>query len=148
MRQAPIPRHAILELTHHHPRITHALWWATLVDEATLREWLVNVGQRPALTRVAHFFCELLLRLRAVGLAEDDGCDMPLTQEDLADVFGLTPVHVNRTLQELREAGLIVLRNRRLEIPDAERLKAFCGFNPNYLHLAPRPSGRESGGTA
>lgn len=133
-----IPRATILELTENHPRIARALWWATLVDEAVLREWLVNLGQRPADERLAHFFCEMLLRLQVVGLASENGCPMPIRQGDLADIFGLTDVHVNRMLQQLREAGLIVLRSRRLEIPDVERLRTFCGFNPDYLHLTPR----------
>ena len=133
-----IPRATILEMTESHPRIARALWWATLVDEAVLREWLVNMGQRPADQRLAHFFCELLLRLQVVGLADRNGCPMPIRQSDLADIFGLTDVHVNRVLQELRAAGLIVLRSRRLEVPDVERLWAFCDFDPDYLHLSPR----------
>lgn len=130
-----IPRSAILELTERHPRITRALWWATLVDEDTLREWLVNLGRREAAERLAHLFCELLVRLRTVGLADADGYDMPLRQNDLADLLGITSVHANRTLQHLREAGLIVLKHRRPTIPDIARLQAFCAFDPAYLHL-------------
>ncbi|MGU3663167.1 Crp/Fnr family transcriptional regulator [Methylobacterium sp. A49B] len=133
-----IPRATILELIENHPRLARALRWATLVDVAVLREWLVNLGQRSADQRLAHFFCEMLLRLQVVGLADENSCPMPIRQGDLADIFGLTDVHVNRTLQGLREAGLIVLRHRRLEVPDVERLRAFCGFNPDYLHLMPR----------
>lgn len=135
---AQVPRRTIEELTDHHPRINRALWWATLTDEGVLREWLANVGQREAIQQLAHLFCELHLRLLSVGLADADGYDMPLRQPDLADILGLTSVHVNRVLQELRVAGLIVLRSRRLQIPNLAGLRAYCGFNPNYLHLTPR----------
>ena len=108
---------------------------ATLVDEATLREWLANLGGRSAEQRVAHFFCEWHRRLRAVGLAGDGGCELPLTQQELGDTMGLSAVHVNRSLQALREKGLLTLRGRRLLIPDMKRLCAACDFRPNYLHL-------------
>ena len=117
------------------PRINRGLWWMTLVDEGTLREWLVSMGQRGAAEQMAHVFCELHLRLRSVGLAEDDSFDIPGTQEDMADLMGITPVHVNRTLAVLREQGLIALSGGRLAISDVGRLRAFGGFDPNYLHL-------------
>lgn len=116
-------------------RINRALWWATLVDEGTLREWLVNLGQRSADRRVAHLLCELLVRFRSVGLAEDNSFPLPMTQEDLADTTGLTSVHVNRMLRDLRERGFIALANRHVAVPDPDALMAFCDFNPNYLHL-------------
>lgn len=106
-----------------------------MVDEAILREWLVNMGQREAPQQLTHLFCELLVRLQVAGIGAADGYQFPLTQEDLADVLGITTVHVNRTLQALREEGLIVLRRHRLDIPDVERLKAYCDFDPDYLHL-------------
>ena len=137
-----IPRLTILDLTENYPGIARALWWATLVDEAVLREWLVNVGSRSANERLAHFACEMLLRLGNVGLADGDGYRLPLTQVDLADLLGMTSVHVNRTLQSLREADLIVLKSRRFHIPDVARLSAYCGFNPNYLHLRQRRDGQ------
>ena len=111
--------------------------WSTLVDEAILREWVGNIGRRTASQRIAHLLCELLVRLKAVGLAEDDVYEFPLTQAELADAAGLSTVHVNRTLQELRAAGLITLKSRLLTIRDVERLKALAGFDPAYLHLAP-----------
>lgn len=130
-----IPRRSIDEITAHHPRVTRALWWCALVDEAVLREWLVNVGGRPPDQRIAHLFCELLLRLEAVGHANGNSYDFPFTQTDVADTMGLSDVHVSRALRELRGLGLITLKRRTLTILDVERLKAFCGFNPNYLHL-------------
>ena len=135
---ADLPRTTILDLTENYPRIARALSWATLLDEAILREWLVNMGQREAHRQLAHLFCELLLRLQMAGIGDANGYRLQITQEDLADVLGLTSVHVNRTLQSLREEGLIALRNRRLDIPDVERLKAYCDFDPAYLHLAKR----------
>ncbi|HYC68822.1 Crp/Fnr family transcriptional regulator [Brevundimonas sp.] len=117
------------------PRINRGLWWMTLVDEGTLREWLVSMGQRGAVEQMAHIFCELHLRLRSVGLAENDSFNLPGTQEDLADLMGVTAVHVNRTLATLREKDLIRIDRGRLTIPSVDRLRAFGGFDPNYLHL-------------
>ena len=135
-----IPQSTVDDLTANHPRITRALWWATLVDEGITREWLVNVGQRPAEQRIAHLFCELHARLDSVGLVQSDRFELPLSQLEIADSMGLSAVHVNRCLQELRGRGLIVSRAKTLEILDLERLKAFAEFNPNYLHLKSRPA--------
>ena len=128
----------VADLLANHPQIARGLRKAQLVDEATLREWLVNVGRRFAMERIAHLFCELLLRFQAVGLASDDSCDLPVTQVDLADTTGLTPIHVNRSLKELRQKGLIELRNKRLKILDLPRLRALAEFRSNYLHLDDR----------
>jgi len=117
------------------PRVLQALWWDTLVAQAIQREWTVNLGQRTALERVAHLLCELFIRLRAVDLAHDGRCELPVTQSELADALGLTPVHVNRTLQELRSQGLIVLQGKELQIPNLGRLMDTALFNDNYLHL-------------
>ena len=136
-----IPRDAIEDLTDNYPRISRALWWCTLVDEAILREWLVNMGQRPAEQQAAHVFCELLVRLQSVGRATDASYVFPLTQAEFGDALGLSVVHVNRSLQHLRKENLIVLKEGVLTIPDVPRLKAFAEFNPNYLHLRPRSNG-------
>jgi CRP-like cAMP-binding protein len=141
---AQMPREAVLEITDKHPRIARALWWSTLVDEAILREWVGNIGRRTASQRIAHLFCELLARLDAVGLAEDGSYEFPLTQAELADATGLSTVHVNRTLQELRATGLITLKGRMLAIRDAERLKTLAGFDPTYLHLTPGQGARQA----
>jgi CRP-like cAMP-binding protein len=133
-----IPRRAIEELTHGGGALNRALWWATLVDEATLREWLVNMGRRPADRQMAHLFCELLVRLQSVGVATENGYEFPPTQEELADTLGLSTVHVNRMLQQLREDGLLTLTGKKLTILDRERLEEFADFNPNYLHLKKR----------
>jgi CRP-like cAMP-binding protein len=125
----------VLKLTHNFPSLTRALWWSTLVEEAIAREWIVNVGQRNALERMAHLFCELLYRFRAVGLNEGNSCTLPLTQVELAETLGLSSVHVNRTLQELRRQKLITLENSTLTIQDLDALKEVSFFNPDYLHL-------------
>jgi CRP-like cAMP-binding protein len=95
----------------------------------------MNVGQREAYERMAHLFCELMVRLRAVGLADDHGCDLPITQGEFADAIGVSTVHVNRVLQEMRANGLIELKGDRLNIPDWETLKRTGDFDPTYLHL-------------
>ncbi|HET7085135.1 MAG TPA: Crp/Fnr family transcriptional regulator [Rhizomicrobium sp.] len=128
-----IPREQILKLLER-PRLSLALWCAALVDAAVLREWLLNVGQRHAAQRLAHVLCELLLRLRIVGLA-DKSCELPLSQTDLADTIGTSTVHLNRVLQELRRAKLITWKGDTLAILDIDKLMKFSGFNPNYLHI-------------
>ena len=124
------------DLTLAPSRIARALWWSTLVDESILREWLANMGQRPADKWLAHFFCELLLRLQVVGRAESNSCEVPFTQEKLADILGISSVHVNRVLKDLRERNLLHLKSRQVSVPDVEKLHAFSGFDPDYLHLA------------
>ncbi|KNY19640.1 helix-turn-helix domain-containing protein [Methylobacterium sp. ARG-1] len=125
----------VADLLVNHPRIARGLRMAQLVDEATLREWLVNVGRRSAPERLAHLFCELLLRLQAVGCASEDAYALAVTQVDLADTAGLTSVHVNRSLRELRRQGLIELRRGWVRILDLPRLQALAEFRSDYLHL-------------
>lgn len=132
---AEITRSAYDELMHDGLRLIQALWWENLVAAAVQREWALNLGQRDAFERMAHLFCELFLRLQAVGYSAGDSCELPLTQSDLGEVTGLSAVHVNRTLQELRGAKLITLRGKVLTIPDMDALKRAALFNPNYLHL-------------
>ncbi len=117
--------------------VAEALWCELLADNAIQREWAVNIGRRLALERVAHLLCEIFERLRPVGLLEGNSCAFPITQLDLADATGLSVVHLNRTLQELRASGLIVLRERTLTVNDLDELKKAGLFNPNYLHYAP-----------
>lgn len=116
------------------PRINRALWWSTLVDEGILREWLVNMGQRSADQQIAHLLCECLFRYRMVGMAEGNSFLLPMTQEELADTTGLTPVHVNRMLRTLREQGLIAVAGKRITVPDVQALADYSGFTANYLH--------------
>ena len=131
-----LPRETILRLTER-PAIARALWWATLVDEGTLREALVNNSRRQAEERMAHFLCEMMMRLDAVGLVNSNTFELPLTQFELGDTLGMSTVHVNRTLQKLRTSRLVTINRKTVVILDVAALKACCGFNPNYLHLGP-----------
>lgn len=130
-----IPHDRVQALTEQRPRLAQALWWQLLVSMAVEREWILNLGQRSAIERLSHLFCELYRRLEMVGLAERGHYDFPITQLDLAEATGLTPVHVNRTLQEMRSRGLIVLKERTLTIPDIQELERLALFTADYLHL-------------
>lgn len=132
---AEVPRETVQELVEGGHRISQALRWSALVAEAIEREWIVNLGQRTALERVGHLFCELFFRLRAVGHTSGNSCELPLTQAELADTVGLSTVHINRTLQELRAQELIMLQGKTLTILDLERLQTLSLFSPAYLHL-------------
>jgi CRP-like cAMP-binding protein len=128
------PFERMLSLIGAHPHLGRVLWFATAVDAAIHREWIASYG-RSAVARLAHLFCELRERLEAVGLADQHGYALPLTQIDLADATALTPVHVNRTLRQLREAGLVDFRTGRVEIGDLAGLERVAGFDARYLYL-------------
>jgi CRP-like cAMP-binding protein len=130
--------HPVIDALTARPDLARALWWTTLVDEAVLREWIVNVGRRDAYQAMGHFFCELDVRLRRVGLVVEDQFDLPITQETIADSLGLTPVHVNRILKRLRDEGMIELGSGSLTILDPGRLREISGFDPAYLHAHSR----------
>ena len=135
MRVAEVDRGELEAMLDNSTRLCRAFWWQELCSAAIQREWTLNLGQRSAFERIAHFLCETFVRLQALGLTQGNSCDFPIVQNDLADITGLTSVHVNRTLQELRRSGLIILTNRRLTIPDLDRLKDVALFTGNYLHL-------------
>lgn len=135
LQVAQLPRDMIDEVAARHPRILQALRRATLADAAIQREWIVNLGQRSAIERIAHLLCELYVRLDAVGLVRERTCEMPLTQTDVAEATGMTAVHVNRTIQDLRARDLIRWRGRELEMADLAGLMRVGLFNPTYLHL-------------
>ena len=132
-----IARERMTEVAEAHQGIAHALWWATLVDLSIAREWLAN-DSRQAPKRQAHLFCELLVRMQAVGLACQNSFKLGLTQGDLADATAISHVHMNRVLQDLRHRSLIVLEDGQLTIPDVLKLSAFGEFDPGYLHLNDR----------
>ena len=115
--------------------MSEALWWGTMTDLAVLRERLVDIGRRDARERIAHLIYEMLVRYRTIGETDDDVMPWPITQDELADATGLTTVHINRTLRQLREEGLIDPNRREMRVLDADRLRQVSGFNPNYLHL-------------
>ena len=132
-----VPHQALVDLTARHPNIAQALRLAKLAEEATLREWVVNLGCRSALERMAHLFCELMTRFETVGLVQDGSCPLPLTQLDLADTLGLSNVHVNRTLQEMRRQGLVELGSKSLRLIKPKRVQETGEFSPNYLKPTP-----------
>jgi CRP-like cAMP-binding protein len=115
--------------------LAEALWWGTMTDLGVLRERIIDHGRRDARQRIAHLLYEMLVRYRMVGLASEDSFPLPITQVDLADATGLTPVHVNRTLKALRCEGLVGFQGKWVTVLDRDRLKAVAQFNANYLHL-------------
>ena len=130
-----IPRSAIRELIVSHPTLGMAMWVDTLIDSSIFREWVVNVGRRDGRARVAHLLCEFARRQDVAGLITEEGLQLPMTQEQIADATGLTPVHVNRVLKTLTGEGLIERTKRMIIIPDWENLRSVAGFNETYLHL-------------
>lgn len=135
---ATVRHEELRRITENFPHLTRLYWYCTNVDAAIHREWEVSLGRRTALARVAHILCELSLRLEIVGLAKDGAYDLNLTQTDLAECVGLTAIHVNRTLRQLREDGVVTFRKGRVEIRDWQRLQRLADFNPNYLYLQNR----------
>ena len=130
-----VPRNAIRELAAAFPRLAAAMWIDTLIDASIFREWVVNVGRRDARARIAHLLCEFARRLEVADLVREYGYELPMTQEQLADSTGLTPVHVNRVLKALASEGLIERERRYVRIPDWEALRRAGGFSELYLHL-------------
>lgn len=130
-----IPRNAMRKLILNNPSVAAAMWVDTLIDASIYREWVLNVGRRDARSRIAHLLCEFMRRLEVAGLAEQYRCELPMTQEQLGDATGLTPVHVNRVLKSLEQEGLIKRERRVIQIPDWERLRHAGGFSDLYLHL-------------
>ncbi len=136
---ALVAHERIEAMTAEHPHLARLWWFTTNMDAAIHREWVLSLGRRSALSRTAHLFCELRVRLGIVGRADDTGYDLPLTQTDLAECLGLTPVHVNRTLKELRTRGLVEFRGGRVAIHDRAGLERVAEFDPAYLYLESRP---------
>jgi CRP-like cAMP-binding protein len=133
-RIALVPRGILQTLVETRPDISRAYLWNQLVDQETLRAWIVSIGRRNALERVAHLMCELHARARNVGLTNGDSFELPLTQTVIGDAVGLTPIHVNRVLRKLRIGGALTLSGN-LVIADIAKLITVAGFDDNYLHL-------------
>jgi CRP-like cAMP-binding protein len=132
---AAIPHGALKAVMANDPHLARLFWLETVVDAAIHRVWLVALGRQDAQARMAHLFCETKVRLEVVGLATDDGFDFPLNQTELADVLGLSTVHVNRTLMALRSAQLVDWRDGRVILNDWPRLVRLAEFDPLYLRL-------------
>jgi len=130
-----IRHEAVQDLCDRYPRIAAAFWRKALIDAAVYREWVINIGQRDAYKRMVHLLCEMVVRLNAVGLASENTCELPITQSELGDALGITTVHVNRVLKQIRADDLVRTKGTVLTIPDWEALKQAGDFNPNYLHL-------------
>lgn len=133
-RVATIPRGDMDRMMDEHRGIARAMYIAQLVDEATLRAWIVSMGRRSSIERVAHLICELYIRSEGNGLVDSDEFALPLSQIALADALGMTPVHINRVLRELRLQGAMTFKRNNLGITDAQRLVQIAGFDENYLH--------------
>lgn len=120
-----------------YPRVGEALWRMSLVDAAILRERMLNLGQRKAFERIAHFFCEIVVRSKLADLMDHDAVPLPLTQQEIGDALGLSNIHVNRITQELKEKKLMEIRRGRLTVLNWKKLQAAADFDTTYLHLTP-----------
>ena len=136
---ASAPHAKLIRLTERHPHLTRLLWLDTIIDAAIHRQWLVAMGRRSGLGHLAHLVCELFTRLSAVGLTEGQTFNLPLTQTVLSDALGLSTVHVNRLIAELRREGLVRWSNPQVEILDWPRLSQIAEFDPTYLRLHSQP---------
>ena len=131
-----IQRPDLERLAQSRASIAYAILVTTLIEASILREWVLNVGQRDSRSRIAHLLCEFAARLEENGLAHEYGYELPMTQDQLADAVGLTPVHVNRTIKKLETEGLIERERRFIRIPDWQRMRDAADFNSRYLHFA------------
>ena len=132
---ATAPHGELARITNLFPRLTRVLWFQTLVDASIHREWMLVLGKKRSRARVAQFFCEMQARLKLVGLTRGDSYALPFSQQELANITGMTPVHLNRSLKELREGGLVTFRNGQVQLHDLPGLIRNAQFDPIYLHI-------------
>ncbi|WP_428333823.1 Crp/Fnr family transcriptional regulator [Novosphingobium sp.] len=137
---AIVPHADLNTIVHDMPGIVQKLWFSTLIDAAIYRAWLFRLGRLDAVGRVAHFLCEINARLVSAGLSDGSHFSLGITQADLAEICGLTTVHVNRVLRHLRQERLCVFRSSRVEIADPERLALRAQFDPAYLYIDAAPA--------
>ena len=130
-----IPHDAFLAMLARSEALVRIFWRETLVDSAAFREWAINLGRRDAITRIAHMICEVLTRLQVVGLAHENEFSFPASQVDISDATGMTPVHANRMIQQLRATNLIQWEGPRIRVTDFAGLRALGEFDDSYLHL-------------
>lgn len=139
-QMAVVRQNDLRRLLARHLPLAQAVMNRTMVDASIFRDWVLNLGRRKARERLAHLLCEVAFRLEMLGLVGVEGYHLPMTQEELGDALGLTPVHVNRTLRTLEAEGLIARRKRRIEFPQWRRMVELGDFNPRYLHVGePQP---------
>jgi len=130
-----ISREKLLHVFDNEPRITRALWWSTLVDEGTLREWVVNIATRSAYERLAHLLSEICMRLQTVGLASATECVIKIRQLDLGDAVGVGRSHASLSMMQLKDEGIVEFSRGSIRILDVQRLFKAGQFNQHYLHL-------------
>ena len=128
----------IQRLVTSYPNLGRLLWFSTLLDAAMHREWIFRLGRLPAIGRVAHFFAEIGRRLEMVGLSNGHSFRLPVQQTDIASACGLTPVHVNRVLRQLRETGVVTFTGGQVEIQDRDALQTVAEFDDGYLYPSRR----------
>ena len=129
----------IRDLTVSEPHFARLLWMTTTIDAAIYRQWLVAAGRLSPTSQIAHFILEMYMRLRLIDMTNGFEFRLPLSQTDLSDAMGLSLVHVNRTLQQLRRSGLIDWQGEIVRILDWEALNQIAEFNDTYLNLEPEP---------
>ena len=135
VRAGFIAHDSIRDMIHASKRLGDILIRYALIDASIFREWIASIGRRSAYERVAHIFCEVFVRMRALGIAEEASFHLPMTQAELGDACGLSPVHVNRVLQRMRKDGLIVSRGDVHEVLDWRKVRSAADFDEDYLHL-------------
>ncbi len=132
-----VPHAALRSLIRSRPVLAESLWRNTLVDAAIFREWMCNLGQRSGISRTAHLILEIYTRLKAIDATHGSSFGFPVTQALLGEAIGMSTVHVNRILQELRAEGLLQIGHGEVTILDEPRLRQVADFDPHYLHLNP-----------
>ena len=132
---ALVPHERLKQITERHPHLGRVLWFSTNLDAAIHREWIVSLGSRSAIARMAHLFCEMFIRLEIVGLTRGPSYDLPISQQELGEMLGVTSVHANRTLQQLRKQGLVEFAGGLVTIRDVGALKQKAEFDASYLYL-------------
>lgn len=137
-RIAMVPHDRLKRITEDEPHLARLLWFSTLIDSAIQREKILSVGRRPALSRLSHLLCEIRIRLELVGLAANGSFALPITQLDLGDASGLTSVHANRMLKQLRDDRIVTFRGGEVTVHDWPRLQQVAEFDPAYLYLDKR----------
>jgi CRP-like cAMP-binding protein len=136
---AAYPHENISAITEQYPHLTRLLWLLTLLDGALQRQWIICLGRLSGEARAAHLFCELGVRLAAIGLGAQDRYALPLTQQDLADALGLSLVHANRVVQSLRKQNLLIWQGNEVILPDLDGARTLGEFDERYLHMLKEP---------
>lgn len=138
-RVATVPHDTLTRVTEQLPHLTRLFWLLTLLDSSLHREWIVAMGRRSAVGQMAHLLCEVHVRLQIIGAAQETEFNLPVTQADLGDILGLSTVHVNRVLQELRGEGLITWKGPTVTIHDLAGFRRLAEFDDRYLHIVREP---------